>query len=304
MDIQNKDESLLFKFSPINYNLIRLLVNSEIWFSAFNKLNDPFEGQFEIERMELPSDEILTVFYQDSKSFSFSSEKTIERIKIIKKNPTRFYEDLKTDLRKRFLNRRKIACFSLIYDEILMWSHYADEHNGLCLIFDKELLISDDLFQESNFELDSLEGDKVSYKRRDNLKVNFRQDEVLHVEIVNFDEIVIKKFDCWEYEKEYRIIATESFPEGSDGINFKFNKKALKGVIFGERSSLVDIRLIYSILTSYGYVDSDFLLGASKIVPSTGKLVSIQDYNLKNSEDFIWNRNRWLYYTHTESQFL
>jgi hypothetical protein len=295
LDIENKNESLLFKFTPININLIRLLVNSEIWFSALDKLNDPFEGQFEIEKMELPSDEILTVFYQNSNSFSYSSEKTIERIEIIKENPAKFYEDIRTYLRKIFLNRRKIACFSLIYDEILMWSHYANEHKGICLIFDKELLISDDFFRKSNFGLDSLEDGKVLYKRRDNLKVNFDQNEILRVVIENFDELVIKKLDCWEYEKEYRIIATEKFSKASDGINFKFNKKALRGVIFGERSTYVDIKLMYSILTTYGYVDLDFLWGASRIVTTTGKLVTIKEYGLIPIEEFIGKRNNWLF---------
>ena len=64
MEIQNLDESLLFKFTPINFNLIKLLINSEIWFSSLYKLNDPFEVEFEMERMkELPNDEFLMEWY-------------------------------------------------------------------------------------------------------------------------------------------------------------------------------------------------------------------------------------------------
>ena len=304
MDILNQNESLLFKFSPINLNLIRTLVNSQIWGSAFNKLNDPFEGKFEIEEMKLPSEAILSSFYKDNKSYNYSSESISKRINKIKKSPSNFYKDLEADLRLKFLNRIKIACFSLIYNEILMWSHYANEHKGVCLLFDKKILINSDSLEKENFEIDYIDEKKVLYEKRDNLKINFEYDEVLQAEVENFDEIVFKKLDCWKYEKEYRILAMERSYKASDGININFNKNALCGVIFGEKCSFADIRLICSILTNYGYVDSKFIWGASKIVPSTGELVSIFENGFIDSEYLLMQRNQWLYYTYSEKNFL
>lgn len=294
IDIANNDESLLFKFSQINYNLIRLLVNSEIWFSALNKLNDPFEVQFEMEWMEeLPSDEFLSDWYQTRSTFKHSVHKTKRLIETIRRNPSQFYKDLKTDLKICHFNKLKVASFSLIYNEVLMWSHYADEHKGICLIFDKDLLNGDNSYKESHLVVDFVKAKKVIYGLPEKLKVRF-ENEVSKLPIKYLNSSIFKKLKCWKYEKEYRILYKDTFSTNLNGINLNFNKKALRGIIFGEKCMNADVRLIHSILKSYDYLDSDFLWGAGRIVPSTGKLICIQDFGLIDSEDFIRKRNKWL----------
>lgn len=294
MDLENKDENLLFKFMPANLNLIRLLVNNSIWFSAFNKLNDPYEGKFAIEEMELPEDKILMKFYQTRKSFLLSENKAKQQIEKIKKNTSVFYSDLIKDLNNAYFNRLKVACFSLVYDEMLLWSHYADEHKGVCLIFEKDILTGPDSLEKFDEPIDYIEEKKVKPDFREKLQINFIDEGKIALSLKNDKEVIFKKLKCWEYEKEYRIFAKESFNNKTAGNSSKFNKQALKGIIFGERCSLDDIKLIHSILNVYGYVDNKFFWGASRIVPVTGKLVSIKEYGKIDIEAFLYKRKDWL----------
>lgn len=295
LDIENRDESLLFKFYPININLSRSLVNSEIWFSALNKLNDPFEVQFEMERMdELPTDEFLFDWYQTRSSFKHSVHKTKRLIESIKRNPSQFYKDLKTDLKICYFNKLKVACFSLIYNEILMWSHYADEHKGICLVFNKVILNGDDSYKKSHLEVDFVKAKKVLYGFPEKLRVSFKKEE-FKLPIKNLEGSIFKKLKCWKYEKEYRILYKDTFSTIANGINLNFNKKALRGIIFGEKWLNADISLIHSILTKSGYVDSDFVWGASRIVPTSGKLVTTSKKGIIDLYEITYDRNKWLF---------
>lgn len=295
MLLDNKEEKLLFKFSPINVNSIKLLINSQIWFSSFDKLNDPFEGQFEIESMELPNDEMLFEFYEKGK-FNFSFDGIKDRIKDIKINPNYFYKDIKLELRRTHFKRWRIACFSQISDEILMWSHYADEHKGICLIFDKEKLINNELLRMAHFNVKDFDYDSVSYDKKERLKVKFAKKENYIMHLSNARELSFTKLKCWEYESEYRILLKENPITESNGILGKFNMKALKGIIFGEKTTNEDIITIHSILTKYEYVNSDFIWGAYKIAPSTGKMESMEIYGEITDMELIMRRNRWLFY--------
>lgn len=298
MDIQNIDESLLFKFTPINFNLIRLLVNSEIWFSSPYMLNDPFEVEFEMERMkELPTDDFLMEWYLKKSSFKHTENETKWRIEKIKKNPSLFYKDLKTDLQIQYHNRLKVSCFSLVFNEILLWSHYADEHKGICLIFDRDIIIQDSMAYGSHSSLDFVGAQKVKYCALKKLIVHFDKKE-FRLPIRNLKTSNFKKLKCWRYEKEFRIIYRDVFSTIPNGMASTFPKKALRGVIFGEKCSNNDIELVYSILDKFEYIDSSFILGASKIVPSTGKLVTTQKLGQIDIEDFIWIRYNWVCNTH------
>ena len=298
MDIQNKDKSLLFKFMPINLNLIRLLVNSEIWFSSLPKLNDPFEIEFELERMnELPKDEFLIDWYQNLSSFKYDSNKINRLLDRLKKDPSQFYKDLKTDVRVKYHSKLKIACFSLIYNEILLWSHYADDHRGVSLVFSKDTLV-DSVGQENNhFDMDFIEARNVRYRQSKKLNVIFNEAEYT-LPIRNLQSSIFGKLTCWKYEKEFRILCKNTFTKTQEGYGSKFSKDSLKGVIFGERCSTTDVALVYSLINKFEYVDANFFLGVSKIVPSTGKLTSIQLVGQISFDELNLNRIEWLYRTH------
>jgi hypothetical protein len=261
MDIQNKDKSLLFKFMPVNLNLIRLLVNSEVWFSSLAKLNDPFELEFDLEKMErLPNEQFLIDWYQNKSSFRYDENRINRLLERLKKDPSQFYKDLKMDVRVKYHSKLKIACFSLIYNEILLWSHYADDHRGVSLVFSKDILVDSVKQENSHFEMDYIDAKRVRYGQSKKLNVTFNEEEY-RLPIRNLQSSIFRKLTCWKYEKEFRILCRNTVSKAQDGYGSKFTSDSLRGIIFGERCSTDDIALVHSLLNKFGYVDSNFFFG-------------------------------------------
>ena len=90
-----------------------------------------------------------------------------------------------------------VSCFSEKNDSMLMWSHYGDEHKGICLGYDLRTLI-----QKHDFL-------PVIYSNRmpqDKSVSNENESALL--------KYILTKGECWSYEHEWRIIKIEeSFSE-------------------------------------------------------------------------------------------
>lgn len=89
----------------------------------------------------------------------------------------------------------KISCFSEVKDSILMWSYYANCHEGICIEYDLSKLSVDDNF---NCEIrDSLSKVHYSPIRADNL----------HMETSgSYLNFLTSKSDVWSHEHEWRVI--------------------------------------------------------------------------------------------------
>jgi hypothetical protein len=102
----------------------------------------------------------------------------------------------------------RICAFSSVVDDILLWSHYADDHKGIAIGFvpDKEI-------------------EKVSYS--DSLYTLGIQKET-HEHTVGARSCYLTKLRQWEYEQEFRYI---SFNRDEEFIYGK-----VTNVIFGIRT--------------------------------------------------------------------
>lgn len=140
-----------------------------------------------------------------------------------------------------------ICCFSESDNDLLMWSHYADGHKGICVEYDLKLLKNMDIITHI-FPI-------VYSKRRllkvdindllDNLKkLNFN---IFHngdngdIELSQLLPLFVTKGDDWKREKEWRIIYTkqELYEKGdtnyinSSLLNIDFS--CISGVCLGFR---------------------------------------------------------------------
>ncbi len=87
--------------------------------SRFGEFNDPFEmvmGNYLSSLSKEEADEIMSLSYSLSDAASYYN----------------YYYDVRAGARASI----GVICFSSNYDNILMWSHYANNHKGICIEFD------------------------------------------------------------------------------------------------------------------------------------------------------------------------
>lgn len=174
-------------------------------------------------------------------------------------------EELKTKaylIKQKLSNQYAAVCFTTVQNDIIMWSHYADDHKGICLEF--ETCKSDNGFNgEDLFKVSSAKGEKlreVNYMSMPSERIlaNFKDNE--HEE---YHKILATKGLQWSYEKEWRYISyfteakeyLDKLPKILDDPNqlknftlhmpeYKdktFNKERLISVSFGMRAGEKDL---------------------------------------------------------------
>jgi hypothetical protein len=118
---------------------------------------------------------------------------------------------------QREISDRRIYCLTPHPDSILMWSHYADNHRGICLAFDT----ANTLFAMAR-------------------EVRYRNDYPRFVaHAMGPDEIfeaIHTKSDAWSYEDEFRLLGIRSMPGlpmQLDGDFLPLQDGTLKFVILG-----------------------------------------------------------------------
>lgn len=139
-------------------------------------------------------------------------------------------------LKETLSNKIRITCFTNKNDNILMWSHYANKHNGICVKYDlkdcKELLYSTFPVVYSS-KRPSISKNEILISSSET-KVN--EDKLLLLLIKS----LLTKSDEWKYEEEWRcIIPTENL------IFDNLNHNCIKAIYFGVK---VDSNKIYEII--------------------------------------------------------
>lgn len=216
-----KIPNTIYQYRSINKYLIDSLKTNTLFFSNPFDFNDPFEcrpAQFVAKANDV----------KIYKKFLLNSE--------FQQNID-FAKNLKPDLHTagwllqanhNMSKKIGVSCFTTKCDDVLMWSHYADSHKGICLIIDT---LSDPEFI-GNIR-------KVKYvKIRE--KFNYlRTPDMIY-------DFFSKKYIKWKYEDEVRIFKLEKGPHS-------FKKELIKGVIFGCNTSVRQKNKIRKILIANGY---------------------------------------------------
>jgi hypothetical protein len=112
-----------------------------------------------------------------------------------------------------------LLCLSAKKDNILMWSHYADNHKGVVIGFD-----SKKLFRHGYFKVRYSE-ERCYYNVKDERDIN------------GLTELFATKAKMWDYEDEYRaLIRLGDCVKNNEGIYlYDFYREVIKELIFGIR---------------------------------------------------------------------
>ena len=217
----NIKTSKCYKYRPINKYLLDSLVNSELYFGSRTQLNDPFDCNIDISLI------LANLIKANDNEYTNLFRSFLDNRKII----TNF---------QKHINDFGIASFSYKQDETLMWSHYADDHKGVCIQYDISTDFQDNLtlgtaevLYEPNRVSDWLSTHIKHFK--DNQK-NFIQNLLLTV--------LNAKAPQWNYESEVRVIRTIT------GV-YEVPREIMSQVIFGLQTTEQDKKLIRSIVNKF-----------------------------------------------------
>lgn len=230
MMIKSEDMNLnrLYKYRPFNKNTLKLILEGELFFSKPKDFNDPFDSYID-EIIEGTDDD----FNQYLKRIMKNDQNINDIMKRIKNKEINFINFLEKNKSQNYFN---IFCFSRNYNNILMWSHYADEHKGICIGFNISHVDENSLTlkcKENYIDINKTKGFNnlpvfhVVYSKERPVPYNIIKSK--HQELRDF--IYSKSID-WKYEEEYRIVLQDDVLL-SNPVKIELNE--IKEIIFGLR---------------------------------------------------------------------
>lgn len=176
---KQRSQMKLYKYiglSNFGYaNCEAILRESKLWVSSYRKLNDPFEFRFASTNVSGKPDTGFAIAVKNSKN--------------------------------------GVVSFSATNNDLLLWSHYANAHCGICFEFDSD---KDEILRTAR---------PVSYVPAMPTYDPAKPDEMLYSKSIS-----------WKYEDEVRVIV----PDKCDA-QIKVSKDSLCAVYFGHNVTFDDI---------------------------------------------------------------
>lgn len=207
------DPDILYKYRSLagidRDRVMETFSNSSVYFSSPDQFNDPFDCKVEL-LLDGTEDEWKQYIGEKLKIHrpSFSpADRLVEMNRIIRSGN---YKKLNPTISTRAAKEAGVYCVSAVNDDILMWSHYANAHRGICIGFRAK--VQDYFFRRSQ---------EVKYFETYPSTRIFDSDEK------RMETALLAKSAHWSYEKEFRIIE----PHGS-GVH-QFPEELLVEVILG-----------------------------------------------------------------------
>lgn len=229
---------------------IKNLENNQLYFSIPSAFNDPFDSKIYVDnkaKEEQWNSHLCDTYKCDP------DEANIKMKDFIK------WEDglvsPSDHILIELMNVPRVCCFSERCNSILMWSHYADNHKGICLCFKTaknfdSYYIPLRLSGSKTSILYARAGvfEKVIYDKGLIPKINPFDNPVKSDKIIL--ERLLTKFEDWHYEKEYRIIHPDHREYSASPLKssetLEYYKECLKGVIFGCKINKNDAQRVYN----------------------------------------------------------
>jgi hypothetical protein len=228
----------------LNENTLNILQKKAAWYAAPHTFNDPFDCK--IRPLIVPNESEYIGHFEEMEQLEYYLASRAKEASE-KQNLDEFHEFLykltarRNDLLEEQAKKYAVMCFSEIHDHGLMWSHYADEHKGIVVTFERTEtnMLGKPSCRPIRY---SRHYPRISHeeywKSRKNAPAEKPQDhDVLAM-------CLFTKYEDWFYEKEWRDL----IPIGSgDGELVNLDSK-IKGVFFGCRTPEEDKEIVKGLL--------------------------------------------------------
>lgn len=203
----------LYKYYAYNENSLSVLINKKIWVAKPESFNDPFDCNYNFS-LKL-DEEILKQGDSNIKDIQINAAATNKVLK------------------ERFSNTG-IFSMSKRNNSILMWSHYANQHKGFCIEFERKpesILGNDDVTKRVDYEDDY--SDIEMFDQSGKVNLHF------------FKKMFFVKAKDWKYEDEWRFVRENGDKESDI-------PSAISSIIFGLKMPQEHRDTIKNILSGQG----------------------------------------------------
>lgn len=209
----------LFKYINISDQLLESLNRSELRFVSPYTFNDPFDSQIK-EQTKWTKESIQSVIDKNPQTYTDLAKKALLA------NPPDLFGKFFSQALTNSISKIGVTCFSRRPDNLLLWSHYAKGHEGICLKFN--------ITHDPNFFVWTL-------------PMKYPKDYPVLDYVVDSRDLVGKiittKSIHWKYEEEIRTLQKTS------GI-FTHNPQCLTEIIFGCKTPPDEINKVRSLLSN------------------------------------------------------
>jgi Protein of unknown function (DUF2971) len=206
-----------------------IVLGHRIRFSRPSELNDPIEGKPIYSLGDWSSEQYRTQFAE----WAWRCQRHVAQpppqeafcawlVQQSQEVHQGYISQINADNQAEIERRWRVLSLSADARNHLMWSHYADGHKGVALVFDAS---------HGEFAL----AYKVSYvPQRQPMEITTQDQSVI------LKNTLLTKLDTWDYEKEFRCIAPEVPERGAlhvDNQFLRFAPPRLVGIISGAKLS-------------------------------------------------------------------
>lgn len=284
----------LYKYRPFGVNSLRAITEAEVFYARPTSFNDPLDcdptidvdmDRAHLERLlyrmllRFKSDEkarqdIGYLRYMSSEYGDYKSDPDVEDY--LKRMVSR---DIKRELDKEMGNRGVLS-LSATWQNGLMWSHYADEHRGICIEYDTR--------DQPHHRLD-----KVDYKGQRAIKASdlFRwkvRDDAAAEQRVLKTYFYTKSSD-WSYEREWRDVCDDY---GLKDVPFR-----MTAILFGQRCDSTVVKSIVKLLNDHPQIkiwqvlpkEKGFKLRRQLVDRDEVDALAIQEPAFLMFKDLVWD---------------
>lgn len=206
-----------------------IIFRSQLWLSSPKDFNDPFDCEVKIttginNNINTIRNRLDLLFRNQRPELGgVKRQKAIAQLMNDKAN---VWGSFTEEIARKNRNSLGITCFSINPRNLLMWSHYANNHTGICFEFE---VLRDFL--------------RLSKALTVNYGTTFPVYDFFTSSDTEIIQSVLHKYQDWSYEDEKRII----IPDGSNKW-YKFEPRALTKILIGSRTSDKQISKLLEII--------------------------------------------------------
>lgn len=173
----------LFRYRKFDEHWKSNVFNGELYFPPSTMLNDPFDCLTYVD--EKYCNHVLELAI-NSMQDKFKTEDIVDYF--VKNGSDKIKSDIES-IREKI----GVACFSDNYDSLLMWAHYTNSHQGICIEYNTHKI-------PQNYMLLPVAYQKDRYNATDDI-ISRNMNNILN-------PYFVKSID-WEYENEWRLVLTD-----------------------------------------------------------------------------------------------